>query len=197
MKITSNIYQLYQWINKKYKSPSPHFIKQSVLCRESIDDAIWIETGTYLGETTKILSRIAKEVYTIEPEPSIFLKAQRHLKKYKNINVINGTSEQVLPNLLIKIRGNVNFWLDGHYSAGITYQGENDCPVLFELNAIKQNIDNFDKVKIFIDDIRCFNKNLEEYTSYPNKDELVNWCRENNFEWYIEHDILIASKEML
>ena len=45
------------------------------------------------------------------------------------------------------------------------------------------------KVNILIDDIRLFDKSFQNYTS---KNDLINWCIKNNFEWDIQHDILIA-----
>ena len=41
-------------------------------------------------------------------------------------------------------------------------------------------------------------KKLREYKgkfqNYPDKNTLVNWCKENNFLWEIEQDIFICKK---
>ena len=50
--------KLFIWYKKeRFTSTSPHFVKQSVLLRHAIDNATWIETGTYVGSTTSILSK--------------------------------------------------------------------------------------------------------------------------------------------
>jgi hypothetical protein len=180
------------WGKVGFSAPSPHFIKQACLIRNSIPNSIWIETGTYLGETTEILSRHGSKVFSIEPEPILFKNAQKYFNNVKNVEILNGTSEDVFPVLLPKINGNVNFWLDGHYSAGITFKGPQDTPILDELKIISSNISHFNKVCILIDDIRCFNPHQPEYASYPSINILVDWARKHDLNWHIEHDIFIA-----
>ena len=59
------------WGKGAYSAPSPHFIKQTVLLRNAFPSATWVETGTYLGQTTKELSKHGAFVYSIEPEPTL------------------------------------------------------------------------------------------------------------------------------
>ena len=181
-----------QWSKRKFAAPSPHFIKQSCLIRNSVPQATWVETGTHLGQTTQVLARYASRVYSIEPEPTLFANAQRYFEKYEHVDIINGTSEDVFPTLLPTIKGNINFWLDGHYSAGATFQGKQDTPILDELKSIGENIGNFDKICVLVDDIRCFCSSQERYDNYPSIDKLVEWARSNSLSWHIEHDIFVA-----
>jgi hypothetical protein len=180
------------WAKVNFQAPSPHYIKQACLIRNSFPNATWIETGTYLGQTTQVLSKNGLKVYSIEPEPTLFINAYNYFKKFNNVEILNGTSEQIFPNLLSKINGDVNFWLDGHYSAGITFKGTQDTPILEELKNIANNLNNFKKVCILIDDIRCFNPQIAEYSTYPSVDFLVAWANENDLYWHIEHDIFVA-----
>ncbi len=62
-------------------------------------------------------------------------------------------------------------------------------PLKLELEIIEKLLSNFSKVNVLIDDIRLFDKNFQNYTT---KNDLINWCNKNNFEWDIQHDILIA-----
>ncbi len=180
------------WAKLNFQAPSPHYIKQACLIRNSFPNATWIETGTYLGQTTQVLSKNGLKVYSIEPEPTLFANAYNYFKKFNNVEILNGTSEQIFPNLLPKINGDVNFWLDGHYSAGITFKGTQDTPVLEELKHITDNLNHFKKVCILIDDIRCFNPQITEYSTYPSVNILVAWANDNHLHWHIEHDIFVA-----
>ena len=96
----------------------------------------------------------------------------------------------VLPKLLPNLSGDINFWLDGHYSSGLTFKGDQECPIKDELDQIGNNLKRFKKVIILIDDIRCFLPN-NKFDKYPSINYLVDWSRKNNFNWIIEHDIFI------
>jgi hypothetical protein len=94
--------------------------------------------------------------------------------------------------LLAAINGDVNFWLDGHYSAGPTFKGRSDTPIIEELSCISANLGRLGRACVLIDDLRCFDPTLLEFSSYPSIDYLVNWARENNLKWHVEHDIFVA-----
>lgn len=181
-----------QWSKRGYAAPSPHFIKQGCLLRNGLPGATWVETGTFLGQTTQLLAKHGTQVYSIEPEPTLFARARTLFSQCGNVEILNGTSEDVFPALLPRIKGDVNFWLDGHYSAGITFKGPQDTPILDELECISRNIDNFGRICVLIDDIRCFNPRLPEYATYPPLDTLVAWATRHKLAWHIEHDIFIA-----
>ena len=168
------------WRKRNYLGASPQFIKQSILLRDGIPNAQWVETGTGRGVTTKFLAEKFPYVHTIEPSKYLYNQAICNLK-LKNINFLNDASENILSDLLSKLNGDINFWLDGHYSAGMTFKGKKNCPVEEELMAIDKNISNFKKMTIFIDDVRCFLSKLEEYNDYPSIDFLVDWSKKINF----------------
>jgi hypothetical protein len=179
-------------MKRGYASPSPLFIKQNCLLRNGLPNATWVETGTFLGQTTQLLAKHSMHVYSIEPESKLFARAHKLFSKHGNVEILNGTSEDVFPMLLPRIKGDVNFWLDGHYSAGITFKGPKDTPMLDELDSIGRNLDRFGKVCVLVDDIRCFNPRLPEYTTYPSLHMLVAWAAKHKLDWHIEHDIFIA-----
>lgn len=188
----SSSYAMWQWKKRCYSAPSPHRVKMAVLLRNSFPNGIWIETGTYLGDTTKILLGHGSFVYSIEPEPTLFANAHAFFKNYHNVRIINGLSEEIFPSLLPSLTGTVNFWLDGHFSEGVTHRGPQDTPILDELRIIAANMNKFEKVCVMIDDVRCFNTMLEEYSTYPSLKRLVGWAEELGLLWHIEHDIFIA-----
>ena len=180
------------WAQRNFSAPSPHFIKQAVLLRNGLDHATWIETGTYLGDTTRVLSGVAKMVYSIEPEPSLFAKAEASFSTTGNVKIINGLSEAVFPELLPTLSGDLCFWLDGHYSAGETHKGPQDTPIADELAVIADNLNRMDRVVVMVDDVRCFNPRIPDFSTYPSINFLVDWANEHALSWHIEHDIFVA-----
>lgn len=183
------------WIRRQYAAPSLAHIKRAVLLRNGVSGGTWVETGTFMGDTAALLALEAKEVYTIEPDSALFEKATTRFQNNPRIHVIHGLSEQVLPSLLANLTGTVNFWLDGHYSGGITHQGPTDCPVREELSSIEKNLARYDYVTVLIDDIRCFDPSIPEFADYPDLNYLVDWARKNNLSWHIEHDIFAAKSK--
>lgn len=181
-----------EWEKRQYSAPSLPHIKRAVLLRLGLPRATWVETGTFLGDTAALLSEHSDYVYTIEPEKSLFRDIQRRFEGNNKVKPICGLSEEVFPSLLPTLSGRVNFWLDGHYSGGITHQGPTDCPVRDELQHIQNNLHRYEKVAVLIDDVRCFDPSIPEYADYPALDHLVDWARACNLRWHIEHDIFAA-----
>ena len=106
---------------------SPQFIKEIVFEKYGVANAPWVETGTYMGKTTNFLRERYPHVHTIEPEIKLYNAALK-LSNGKNVTLYNDVSENVFPKLLKSLSGDVNFWLDGHYSGGITFKGKKNCP---------------------------------------------------------------------
>jgi len=186
----SEFRQMRDWKTRRFLGNSPQVVKQEVFSAYAVPGAPWVETGTHMGITTEFLAKRYPFVHTIEPA-AVFHEAAQKKFAGQNVNVILGTSEAVFPVLLPTLRGDLNFWLDGHYSAGLTFKGGKECPVEDELAAISRNLDRFSRVCILIDDIRCFLPDAVEYVDYPSLDSLVDWARSHGFRWRIEHDILI------
>ena len=185
-----------QWFQRQYAAPSLAHIKRAVLLRLGAPNAVWIETGTFMGDTAELLALEAKVVYTIEPDRALFEKAETRFHGNPRIHVIHGLSEEIFPSLLPTLSGSINFWLDGHFSGGITHQGPSDCPVREELLSIENNLARYDRVTVLIDDIRCFDPSIPEYADYPDVNFLVDWARKNNLYWHIEHDIFVANSKI-
>lgn len=153
---------------------------------------IWLETGTYLGQTTKILSKFSKKVISIEADKKLFENAKFYFKDTNNIEIVYGETEKNIEKILRGIEAPfLNVWLDAHYSHGVTYLGRNECPIMVELAIIDKYIKKFDKVCIFIDDIRCFPTSESFKSNYPNLNDVISWAKKNKMQWGIEHDILI------
>ena len=77
-----DLFQLASWVTKGFDSPSPRIVKNRVLLRNGLENAIWVETGTYRGDTTKFLARNSRKVFTIEPSKFYYNLSSKRLRKY-------------------------------------------------------------------------------------------------------------------
>jgi hypothetical protein len=185
-----------QWRARDYGAPSPSSVKRRVLIRNAAPSCLWVETGTYLGDTAAFLARHSQRVITIEPAPAIYELAARRLASLRNVEVINAASEDVFPKLLPQLSGAASFWLDGHFSGGTTwatYQGPASTPIVHELAQIESNQARFSALSVLVDDIRSFEA-AGTGSGYPELDYLVDWARRAGLRWHIEHDIFVAQR---
>ena len=197
--LLKNHRQIKNWKKRNFTPPSPEFIKHQIIQNNNIKEAAWIETGTYYGETTKILSKISMKIISIEADEDLYNLAKKTLSNLKNVELMLGKSENELPKAIQKLKNykNICIYLDAHlchdHIKNIKTFGneENATPIKRELKFIQECKDEFNKITVLIDDIRLFN---EKFQNYPKKNYLVNWCTENNFEWEIEQDIFICKK---
>ena len=185
-------YQFRQWEFTLFASPSPHFIKQACIKRNAIIGSTFVETGTYLGLTTEYAAKFSNSVISLEPDEPLYKKAKELFADFQNIEIINGASEDIFPKIIPMLSGDVTFWLDGHYSGGVTYKSTSDTPIVLELSEIEKNLKKFGRLSIMVDDFRCFNPLTNEFKDYPQKTFLVNWAERNSLYWTVEHDIFIA-----
>lgn len=181
------------WWNRGHSVPLPNRVKRSVFIRYQIPNGIWVETGTHLGHTTRYLSTISEAVFSIEPSPNFSGMAKQRFARNKAIRIIEGTSESEFERVISTSSGKVNFWLDGHYSGGDTFQDSVDTPVRYELDLIASYANNFDAIAVFVDDFRCFGADDPIYRDYPTKDFLIDWARSMDMSWTVEYDIFIAT----
>lgn len=154
-----------------------------------------IETGTFYGNGVEnALKAGFKEVYSIELSPDLYQYCYEKFKSNPNVHIYLGDSSVVLKDVLAKINDPVTFWLDGHYSAGVTAKGNKNSPILEEIAAIGQH-----KIKnhtILIDDVRLFG--TEEFDNVT-KDQVIAAIKQINKDYeisfedgYIANDVLVA-----
>ena len=191
---------LKNWKKRNFLPPSPDSIKHQILINNNLTDSLWIETGTYYGETTKLLSKISKKTISIEADKKLFETSKKKLENFKNVELLNGKSEDILDKLISENSkfNNICIYLDAHLCQDHlkntkTFGSEDTAtPILRELEIIKKYHRKFEKINVLIDDIRLFYGNFQ---NYPDKNILVDWCKENNFSWEIEQDIFICKKK--
>ena len=177
-----------KWRAKGRPVPPPHFIKQRIIkdYARNFGMRIFVETGTYLGDTTMSVNSVFDELYSIELDEFLFKNAQDKFAAYPHIHIFRGDSSKVLQSVLATIEKPALFWLDGHYSEGITAKGDLNTPVMKELELVLNH-----KIKnhiILIDDARCFvGKN-----DYPTIAELGSFIKKIDPElnFFVSDDII-------
>lgn len=174
LSLLRNAPEILQWLRSGCSGVAPHPIKMMVvgsyLKQFSIDD--FVETGTYLGDTLGNIARSGVRCTSIELSQELYEAARKRFNGYKNVRLVQGDSGQRLPELLKEINKPVLFWLDGHYSAGITASAETHTPISAELQAILSH--SVKEHVILIDDARCF----DGRNDYPYLDDLLRVIRE-------------------
>lgn len=196
-KINSNNF-LYFMNAKHNEALNPEFLKQ---LKRFFDIDTFIETGTYLGDTCKVASTIFNQVHSIELDIQLYLNALNLFKNNNNVHIHHGNSKDVLPNILNKLHNKILFFLDAHWSEGITAKGPEITPILPELKIIKES--KINDAVILVDDIRYFQENeiiQKEYNKsesifgYPTLDSLKQHILDINkdYEIVIFGDILLA-----
>jgi hypothetical protein len=159
---------------------------------------IFFETGTYQGDTIERArsANIFETIYTMELSPFYASYSTRRFEKYENIHVIEGNSRTDLWKYIKEIDIPITFWLDGHWSgvANIGIDEHTTCPVLYELDQIKQH--GVRTHTIMIDDIR-----LMDGDHFPvTRKEIEGKLKEINSEYILEYfsddiceeDVLVA-----
>jgi hypothetical protein len=175
-------YQYKVWKNNGCPIPPPHIVKQLAIKEyQSISGyTCLIETGTYKGAMVEAQKSSFKSIFSIELSAELYEKAKTKFKKDKNVTIVQGDSSKELPKVLRSINEPAIFWLDGHYSAGITAKGEKECPIYEELDAIFKN-SKFNHI-LLIDDARFFNGNHD----YPTIIEFSEYVHKLNNKYSIE-----------
>jgi len=176
------------WEKQGRPSPPPHIIKEELIKNfaQDFNTPILIETGTYLGDMVHAMRKSFTRIISFELDPTLAAQAQNRFAGDSHIQIIQGDSGKLLAEYLKNIHEPCLFWLDGHYSGGITAKGSLETPIKNELTAILSH--PVDGHVILIDDARCFTGEND----YPTLDELKTLVANRNFS--LEHDVIRIHK---
>jgi hypothetical protein len=115
----------------------------------------FIETGTYMGDMIDAQKKNFVSLNTIELSHDLSTRAKRRFERFRNIHVYEGDSASLLSGIVRKIHKPSIFWLDAHYSGGVTEKNKTNTPIISELQVILMS-SSLAHV-ILIDDARYFN----------------------------------------
>jgi len=179
--------------------------------RDLIDAKVMVETGTYHGAMVEKLIRCFEEIMSVELSEECLAIAKTRVERqdrFKRIrgvppaktNLVHGNSVDVLPSFLdflLEPKRPAVFWLDAHYSGGITSKlEEQDCTAMEELIMILDHPSSYNEDPrellhvILIDDARTMGTR-----GYPTIAEITSAARErkDNIRVKVEDDIIQIS----
>jgi hypothetical protein len=160
---------LARWARSADGGPPPALFKQHLVLEHGKRFGLptLVETGTYLGDMVAAMAPHFDHVYSIELDEALHRRAVARLAHLKNVTLLRGDSGALLGRVLKQIAGPCLFWLDGHYSGGVTARGPDDTPIRRELEQLFSA--NRSRDVILIDDARCF----DGQHGYPTLEEVV------------------------
>jgi hypothetical protein len=192
LKLRRDIEARRAWEKQGRLSPPPHIVKEELIkdFAKHFNTNILIETGTYLGDMVHAMKKSFSRVISFELDQTLAAQAQERFANDNHIQIIKGDSGKLLGELLTDINEPCLFWLDGHYSGGITAKGALETPIKNELTAILSHPVNGHV--ILIDDARCFTGEND----YPTISELQSFVAERkpNHKFSVEHDVIRIHK---
>ncbi|MCZ4244697.1 SGNH/GDSL hydrolase family protein [Pedobacter punctiformis] len=155
---------------------------------------IFIETGTFMGDTVEVLINDFDNLYSIELSEELASKAIKRFESIQKIKIIQGDSGIQIGKLIKDINQPVLFWLDGHYSGEFMYndefiktaKGTLNTPIEKELQLI---LASEQAHIILIDDARLFTGEMD----YPTIKQIKDIVRKNsrfNHKLSVSRDII-------
>jgi hypothetical protein len=135
---------------------SPHLLKQRTV-REYAQRyglRVLVETGTYYGEMVAAMKNRFDEIHSVEFDSHLALRAQEKFARWPHIHILQGDSQQVVPELLNSLTRPALFWLDAGYYGWAGLQGDKRR-LTTELEAILSH--PVKKHVILMDDARGLN----------------------------------------
>ena len=125
------------WVLRGKPVRSPHLLKQKTVLAYGKKHQLrtLVETGTYHGEMVHAALGHFDRIYSIELNPEWAAFAHRRFARHPEVHIVEGSSQQKVPEVLAGINEPSLFWLDAAYY-GSGAQGGNITRLLAELQAI-------------------------------------------------------------
>lgn len=127
-----------EWESKGRPIPAPGEYKIVTVLEyaKKYNIKTFIETGSFIGSTINGVKEYFEDIHSIELSPKLFSICLGYFQYMNNIHLYNGESEKILPMILQNIDNPCVFWLDSHYSAGVTARGTTSSSLHAEIPAI-------------------------------------------------------------
>ena len=163
------------WKSQGCPVPPPEVVKQDTVksYAKQYKLNVLVETGTCIGDMVQATKRTFERIYSIELSHDLADRAKTRFASDPHVTIIEGDSGAILAELAPKLIAAALFWLDAHYSGGVTARGDVDTPILSELCTILTP--KAPRHIILIDDARCFGADA----AYPTIEKISHYLKKH------------------
>lgn len=130
----------------------------------------FVESGTYHGDTTALVSPLFEHVYTIEIHEGLWRAASERFKQEKrdNITCLLGSSIDLLKGISDKVKDGAVFFLDAHISGtDSSWDGVHRVPIYEEIDQILHH--RLGPSVFVIDDLRLWKQGIWDWAHVSNE----------------------------
>lgn len=147
---------LVAWYAGGETGPPPALFKQRLVKRTGrrCGFRTLVETGTYYGDMVAACLSQFEHIVSVEFSPELARAARERFRSFRHVEILEGDSGDLLTSVLDRLTEPALFWLDGHYSGGVTVKGTEATPIRRELEAILRH--KTIGHGVLIDDARAF-----------------------------------------
>lgn len=157
--------------------------------RQAFDLHVFVETGTFKGDTIAALLDDFDALYTIELDDAMADDARDRFSQESKVSCLSGDSSKLIQRVLSHVTQPALFWLDAHYSGNGTARADDrDTPILAELEVILAH--PFDHV-IVIDDRHSFGADKD----YPTVEEVESLAAAHGYSMTVVWNTLVLRKK--
>ncbi len=164
----------YGWFLGDHLVSPPAIAKQRHLLNvfKSRNHRIFVEAGTYKGQTTAFFIPHADQVISVELHDGLFAAAQKRFAQQPNVTLVRGDSLVEIPRIVATCSSPPLVFLDGHFSGAGTAKGEEMEPAESTLGRLADVTPA--GTTIVIDDLRLFGSGL---SGFPQLDTITGSAR--------------------
>jgi hypothetical protein len=183
--------EFWQWVLGRLDR-APHVLKRMIVQKRARDYRLrtFVETGTLFGDMTYAMRNNFDQLVTIELDDYLYNRAVKRFKNYPRVKLLHGDSGVKIVEALASLHAPTLFWLDAHYSGGVTAHGEKMTPIFDEIRHIlTQDVKGH---VIVVDDARLFN-GTDGYPTFREIQDFVTSINKDYLTW-IENDTISIAK---
>ncbi|OJZ74824.1 hypothetical protein BRW65_06245 [Mycobacterium paraffinicum] len=170
----SRLAAAYGWFNGEHLVSPPAISKQRHLLHtlQSRKHRIFVEAGTYKGETTAFFVPYVDQVISVELHDGLFAAAERRFAREPKVTLVHGDSLIEIPKIVANCSSPPLVFLDGHFSGEGTAEGQEMEPAESTLSRLADVTPA--GTTIVIDDLRLFGSGL---SGFPQLDAITSAAR--------------------
>jgi len=160
-----------QWLTPKDLNQYSEILSEFV---EDVNEYnTFVETGTAYGQSLIEIYPFFSKIFTVEISEKLWSWLNPQIQNLEHVQHVLGDSLIEIPKFLKSLseEEKVFFWLDAHWSQGLSSKNEYDVPLNQEC-AIIDNEYLGSSAIIVIDDVRMFGTNANEDWSYISQDSI-------------------------